>query len=57
MPDDYTLFQAARLLGVPPWALAAQPTYWRDRALLFARAEQRAREDSERRQRARPGRR
>ena len=43
MPDDYALFKAAKELGVPPWELARQPTYWRDRTLFFMRAEAEAR--------------
>lgn len=38
MPDWYPLIVAAKELGVPPWELERQPTYWRERALTFHNA-------------------
>ena len=33
--EAYPLVRAAKYLGVAPWELAEQPTYWRDVALYF----------------------
>ncbi len=38
MPDWYPLVDAARELGVAPWELEKQPTYWRDRAIIYRNA-------------------
>ncbi len=49
VPDYYPLVQAARYLGVAPWDLAEQPSYWVQIAQvceggeLDARAEQQKR--------------
>lgn len=42
VPEWYLLVRAARYLGVEPWALENQPTYWMNRALTAESAEQRA---------------
>lgn len=34
--------RAARIMGVAPWDLAKQPTYWRERAMLMDAAEREA---------------
>lgn len=39
LPDWYPLIRAARFLGVPPWQLYHQPTYWMDWALIAESAE------------------
>lgn len=44
MPEEYTLFQAAKWMGVAAWDLAERPTFWRDWALTFMEAEGQARE-------------
>lgn len=39
LPDWYPLIVAARYLGVPPWELYHQPTYWMDWAIIARSAE------------------
>jgi hypothetical protein len=41
-PDDYALIQAAKYLGVAPWDLMRQPTFWKIRALKYMRIENEA---------------
>lgn len=42
-PEWYPLFQAAHYLEVPPWELAAQSVWWRQKALIAMGAEEGAR--------------
>ncbi len=44
IPDDYALVQAARYLGVAPWDLIEQSTWWIDRALMFMTEEHEAKQ-------------
>lgn len=39
MPEWYPLIRAARWLGVAPWDLAEQPSFWREAALESELAE------------------
>ena len=39
MPEWYSLLQAARYLGTPPWGLLEQPVFWREWALDALAAE------------------
>lgn len=39
MPPTYTLIRTAKWLGVAPWELARQPTYWQHWTLLAIEAE------------------
>jgi len=41
-PDDYAVVQAAKYLGVAPWALMEQSLWWQDRAFMFMTAESEA---------------
>lgn len=41
-PDWYTFIQAAKYLNVPPWELAQQSVWWRDRAVMAMNAEAQA---------------
>lgn len=41
-PDWYSLYQAARYMHVPPWELAKQSIWWRDKAVLAMNAEKQA---------------
>lgn len=38
-PDWYAIMQAARYLGVAPWDLIEQPTFWLDKALVAMEVE------------------
>lgn len=42
IPDWYIAIRAARYLGVPPWELIEQPTYWMEWALFAESAENEA---------------
>jgi hypothetical protein len=43
-PDWYPLMAAARYMKVPPWELAKQSIWWRDKALIAMTAESQAQE-------------
>jgi hypothetical protein len=42
--DLYRLFQAAEILGCPPWLLAEQPSFWQEKAFWFFDVNKRAAE-------------
>jgi hypothetical protein len=46
-PFDYVVVKAAKYLGVAPWDLIKQPLFWRQRALMFMRAEASGRKQKE----------
>lgn len=45
VPEDYPLWIAADRCHCPPWELAKQSVWWRDRALKIANAEGYARKE------------
>ena len=49
VPDYYALVQSARYLGVAPWELAEQPSYWVQIAQVCEGAEIDARNEQQRR--------
>ena len=52
VPREYSNMRAARYLGVPPWDLEQQSSYWTEHALAFEEievaAQRKAREKKER---------
>ena len=46
-PEDYPLWVAAERCHCPPWELAKQGVWWKDRALVVRSAESYAKEEKE----------